>query len=119
MTGVVQNPQADKQIVRRPPIPGNFWSLHNEALIELRLLSKLDYNHKYPGCKRFRQEIALITWTKHPHLGVFLAWKIFHTTPKLWITREKLWKTGLNWGKLIRFPFLCRCRLPPYMGGHL
>ena len=37
--------------------------------------------------------------------------------PKLWITREKLWKTMLNWGKVIHFPEIALVLKPPYMGG--
>ncbi len=38
-----------------------------------------------------------------PYMGICLAAKNLYGHAKLWITREKLWITVLNWGQLVQF----------------
>ena len=51
------------------------------------------------------------------YMGVGFAMRKGREVAKLWITREKLWKKPLFWGKLA---YLCEFKmdwLPPDMGG--
>jgi hypothetical protein len=52
-----------------------------------------------------------------PHIGCLWLYEKDCICVKLWITREKLWIKGLNWGEFVRFDLSALWRLPPHMGG--
>ena len=52
------------------------------------------------------------------HIWVSLCNRFIYPQHRnLWITREKLWKKCLNWGKLDPFLPIKAMHSPPYMGG--
>jgi hypothetical protein len=50
-------------------------------------------------------------------VGIKKPAEFFATGSQLWITREKVWKSHLNWGKLVHFTNKLAFFHPPYMGG--
>jgi hypothetical protein len=82
----------------------------------------------YPGGFTFSQRKPTAVTTNHPS-------KILYTPPTsggtlepsfyipqqlpLWITREKLWKKSINWGKLYKCSQKDADPHPPYMGAYI